>query len=59
MFLYQFNFFKSCLELENLMQLWEIQYFNARINLDKGSLHYCGLSGSDTRFMLVGSDDGG
>lgn len=34
-------------------------FIDARINLDKGSLHYCGLLGSDTRFMLVGSDDGG
>lgn len=54
-----FNFRKSYLGLENLIQLWEIQYFNARIDLDKGSPHYCGLLGSDTRFMSVGSDDGG
>lgn len=54
-----FNFRKSYSELENLIQLWEIQYFNARINLDKGSAHYCGLLGSITRFMLVGRDDGG
>lgn len=54
-----FNFRKSYSELENLIRLCEIQYFNARINFDKGSPHYCGLLGSVTRFMLVGSDDGG
>lgn len=39
------------------MQLYEAQYLNTRINLDKGNYYYCELLGSDIRFMLVECDD--
>lgn len=38
----------SNLEIETLILLWEIQYFSTRMNLDKGSFHYCEVLASET-----------